>query len=87
MLTQTISRELEDLVKVARHEPVTILTNSGERAAVLVSPDDYDRLDADLTLRREAGQRLIELMKVMGQEAVDKGLTEEELERLLADES
>jgi PHD/YefM family antitoxin component YafN of YafNO toxin-antitoxin module len=86
MPTQPISRELEDLVTASQVKPVPILRD-GARAAVIVSSADFDLFDADLKRRRAAGLRAIELMEQIGKEAVEKGLTEEELERLLADES
>ncbi len=88
---QTLSADnndikLRDLIEAARKEPVTVLEN-GAPAAVVLSPAEFDRLDEQDRIRREAKDRLRQTMARMQKEAAARGLTEAELERLLADES
>jgi hypothetical protein len=47
----------------------------------------FDRLEEQDRIRREAKERLRQTIAKMQKEAADRGLTEAELERLLADES
>ena len=53
----------------------------------MLSPEDYNSLDGPERMRRKAALELIEILKITRREAAEKGLTEEELERLLADGS
>ena len=78
--------EVRDLIEAARKEPVTVLEN-GEPAAVVLSPVEFDRLDEQDRIRREAKARLRQTIASIHREASERGLTESELERLLADES
>ena len=78
--------KVRQLIEAAGREPVTVIEN-GEPAAVVLSPTDFERLDRHDRIRREAVSRLMETVAAMRAEAAEKGLTEEELERLLADES
>jgi prevent-host-death family protein len=78
--------ELRELIEAARKEPVTVLQN-GEPAAVVLSPAEFERLDEQDRIRREAKSRLRETIAAIHREAAERGLTEAELERLLADES
>jgi PHD/YefM family antitoxin component YafN of YafNO toxin-antitoxin module len=78
--------KLRELIDAAREGPVTVLAD-GERAVVALSPAEFGRLDEDDRVRREAKARLRETITSAQQEADERGLTEEELERLLADES
>jgi prevent-host-death family protein len=87
---QTLSADnnqikLRDLIDAARKEPVTVLEN-GTPAAVVLSPEEFDRLDEQDRIRREAKARLRQTIATMQKEAADRGLTEAELERLLAAE-
>jgi PHD/YefM family antitoxin component YafN of YafNO toxin-antitoxin module len=86
---QTLSAEetkVRRLIEAARSAPVLVL-DDGEPAAVVLSPSEFARLEEGDRIRREAKARLKRTMSAAQGEAVEKGLTEEELERLLADES
>jgi hypothetical protein len=48
---------------------------------------EFDRLDEQDRIRREAKTRLRETICAMQKEAARRGLTDTELERLLADEA
>jgi prevent-host-death family protein len=84
--TNTEQIELRELIEAARKEPVTVLEN-GEPAVVVLSPAEFDRLDEQDRIRREAKARLHETIASIHRDARERGLTETELERLLADES
>lgn len=88
---KTISADLDrialrELIDAVRREPVTVLAG-GERAVVALSPAEFDRLDEQDRVRREAKARLRETIASIQRDAVGRGLTDAELERLLADES
>ncbi len=78
--------KVRQLVEAAAKEPVTLLEN-GEPAAVVLAPAEFHRLDEQDRIRREAKARLRETIAAIQKEAVERGLTEEEVERLLANES
>ena len=75
-----------ELIEAARREPVTVVQN-GEPVAVVLSPSEFDRLDVQDRIRREAKERLRQTISSIQREAANRGLTEAELERLLSDES
>jgi len=77
---------LRELMDVVGDEPVTVLAN-GEPALVVLSPAEFDRLEEHDRIRREAKARLLQTISAIHREAAERGLTEAELERLLADES
>ena len=77
---------LRELIDAAREEPVTVLTN-GEPAMVVLSPAEFDRLEEHDRIRREAKARLRQTISAIHRDAAERGLTEAELERLMADES
>jgi hypothetical protein len=54
---------------------------------VLAPKREFDRLDEQDRIRREAKTRLRETISTMQKEAARRGLTDAELERLLADEA
>ena len=88
---RTITAEATDatvrrLIEAAAEEPVTVLDN-GEPAAVVVSPAEFARLDEPDRIRREAKARLRATLTAAHAEAAGHGLTDDQLERLLADES
>lgn len=86
---QTLSAEetkVSRLIEAARKAPVIVL-DGGEPAAVVLSPSEFARLEEGDRIRREAKERLRKTIAAVQTEAARKGLTEEELERLLADES
>lgn len=68
------------LLEAARRAPVTV-TENGRPSAAVVSIAHYQRL------RRAAWDRLFEAMAVAQRQAAERGLTDELLEELLADES
>ncbi len=78
--------KLRELIEAVRSEPVTVLEN-GEPVAVVLSPTEFDRLEEQDRIRREAKARLRRTISLIQQEAVERGLTDAELERLMADES
>ncbi|MFY9639552.1 MAG: type II toxin-antitoxin system prevent-host-death family antitoxin [Rhodomicrobium sp.] len=88
---QTLSAKIEDLkvrrlIEAARREPVTVVED-GEPVAVVLSPEEFERLDEQDRIRREAKARLRQTMAAVQAEAAGMGFTEAELDRLLADES
>lgn len=78
--------KIRELIDAAARGPVVVV-EGGQTAAIVLSPQDYERLEAPDRARREARARLRETVAAMRAEAAHKGLTEVELERLLADES
>jgi prevent-host-death family protein len=78
--------ELRELIETVRNEPVTVLEN-GEPVAVVLSPAEFDRLEEQDRIRREVKVRLRETISVIQREAAERGLTEAELDRLMANES
>jgi prevent-host-death family protein len=75
-----------ELIEAARDEPVAIVEN-GEPVAVVLSPSEFDRLEEQDRIRREAKTRLRETISSIQREAASRGMTEAELERLMSDES
>jgi PHD/YefM family antitoxin component YafN of YafNO toxin-antitoxin module len=69
-----------------RNEPVTVL-EKGEPVAVVLSPAEFDRLEEQDRIRREAKARLRQTISSIQREAAERGLTDTELERLMGDES
>lgn len=67
------------LLEAAQQAPVR-LTRRGRPIGVLMSPEQYERL------RGGAWSRLAQTMDRLGAEAKAAGLTEEALDKLLADE-
>jgi prevent-host-death family protein len=78
--------KLRELIDAVREEPVTVLAD-GERAVVVLSPAEFDRLNEQDRIRHEAKERLRQTIASIQREAAERGLTGDELERLLADES
>jgi prevent-host-death family protein len=77
--------KLRELIDAVRNEPVTVL-EQGEPAAVVLSPAEFDRLEAQDRIRREAKARLRETISSIQREAAERGPTNAELQRLMADE-
>jgi prevent-host-death family protein len=77
--------KLRELIETVRDEPVTVL-EKGEPVAVVLSPSEFDRLEEQDRIRREAKVRLRETISLIQREAAERGLTEAELQRLMADE-
>ena len=77
--------KVRELINAARAEPVTLLEN-GEPAAIVLSPTEFDRLDEQDRIRREAKARLRKTIASIHQEAKERGLTDAEAEQLLSDE-
>jgi prevent-host-death family protein len=78
--------QLRELIEAARKEPVTVLEN-GEPAVVVLSPQEFNRLEQQDRIRRDANMRVQRTIAAMQKEAAERGLTDKELARLLADES
>jgi prevent-host-death family protein len=78
--------KLRELIEAVRNEPVTVL-EKGEPVAVVLSPAEFDRLEEQDRIRREAKARLRRTISLIQREAAERGLTDAELERLMADES
>jgi prevent-host-death family protein len=68
------------LLDAAQRAPVTV-TKKGRPAAVVMSIEDYERM------RGAAWKRLSETMATARRQAAERGLTDELLDELLADES
>ena len=68
------------LIEAAQRQPVTV-TKQGRPAIVVMSTHDFE------SYQKQAGDRLSDVMSSMQSQAKESGLTEEALERLLADES
>ena len=78
--------KLRELIEAVQNEPVTVL-EKGAPVAVVLSPAEFDRLEEQDRIRREAKVRLRETISLIQREAAEHGLTDVELERLMADES
>ena len=78
--------DLATLAEAARRGPITVTTD-GKPAFVAVSPDEFERLARRAAEYDEARDRVMVAVRAMQRTAAARGLTEEELERLLADES
>jgi prevent-host-death family protein len=78
--------KLRELIEAVRAEPVTVLEN-GEPVAVVLSPAEFDRLEERDRIRRQAKERLRLTISSIQRDASERGLTEAELGRLMADES
>ena len=76
---------LRELIEAVRNEPVTVL-EQGEPVAVVLSPAEFNRLEEQDRIRREAKARLRRTVSSIQREAAERGLTEAELDRLMADE-
>jgi prevent-host-death family protein len=80
MSTNEAQASLGKLIEAAKFEPVT-LTEGGLPSAVVLSFEDYERITGAARLELQAA------MQTMRAEAAARGLTEEKLAELLADES
>jgi prevent-host-death family protein len=78
--------KLRELIEAVRNEPVTVL-EKGEPVAVVLSPAEFDRLEEQDRIRRGAKARLRETISLIQREAAERGLTDVEVEQLIADES
>jgi prevent-host-death family protein len=78
--------KIRELIEAARQEPVVVM-EKGVPALVALSPAEFDRLEEQDRIRRDAKARLRETIATIQKEASERGLTDSELERLLADES
>jgi len=65
---------------------VTVL-EKGEPVAAVLSPAEFDRLEEQDRIRREAKGRLRETISLIQREEAERGLTDVEVEQLIADES
>ncbi len=83
---ESTDAKVQELIEAARSEPVAV-TRDGQTAAVVLSPAAFERLDEDDRIRREAKARLRRTIAAIQKGAAMRGMTETELERLLADES
>ena len=68
------------VIDAAQREPVTV-TRQGRPSVVIVSAEEYERRQS------RAWRNLLAVMEETGRHATDQGLTEETLDKLLADES
>jgi antitoxin Phd len=68
------------LLDAAQRAPVTV-TKKGRPAAVVMSIEDYERM------RGAAWSRLLDTVATARKQAAERGLTDELLDELLADES
>ncbi len=67
------------LIDAAQRGPVTV-TKKGRPVTVMLSIEDFERM------RGNTCNRLLNTIQRMHEEALDRGLTEGKLEKLLADE-
>ena len=86
VVLETENPNIRDLATIAKRGPVTVMQNNAP-VAVVVSAEEFAKLDEDNRIRREAKVRLLSLMEDAGRQAEERGLTDEKLEQLLADES
>ena len=87
MLSNDTGRiKLRELIEAVRDEPVTVL-EKGEPVAVVLSPAEFDRMEEQDRIRRQAKECLRVTISSIQREAAERGLTDAELERLMADES
>lgn len=68
------------LIEAAQRQPV-VVTKQGRPAVVVMSTHEYE------SYQKQASDRLVNLMRDMHAQAKQRGLTEEKLDELLADES
>lgn len=66
--------KLRELIEAVRNEPVTVL-EQGEPVAVVLSPEEFGRLEEQDRIRREAKVRLRETISSIQREAAERGLT------------
>jgi hypothetical protein len=79
--------DVEAVAEAVRRGPVTVQAG-GKNVFIAVDPDDYRRLSAAArTLRGTEDDPVIRAARQTQRTAATAGLTEEELDRLLADES
>ena len=86
---RTLSTDQTDIrrvIELASVEPITLIDSAGP-AAVVLSLSEFNRLDAQDTIRRDAKARLLKTIADIQADAAARGLTDAELVRLLADES
>ena len=69
--------KLRELIEAVRNEPVTVL-EQGEPVAVVLSPAEFNRLEEQDRIRREAKARLRRTVSSIQREAAERGLTEAE---------
>jgi len=86
LAADTQDAKVRELIQAARNEPVTVLEN-GEPAAIVLSPREFDRLDEQDRIRREATARLRQTIAAVHKEATERGLTEQEADRLIYDDN
>jgi prevent-host-death family protein len=84
--TDVNDAKIRQLIEAARNEPVTVLEN-GEPAAIILSPSEFDRLDEQDRIRREAKARLRQTIAAVHKEAAERGLSEQEADRLIGDDN
>ena len=69
-----------EFIDKAQREPVKV-TRRGRTVGIMISEQEYE------AMRHFYANRLLHTMDISGKEAVQKGLTNEKLEALLADNS
>jgi PHD/YefM family antitoxin component YafN of YafNO toxin-antitoxin module len=77
--------KIREVIDASRTEPVAIIDN-GETSAIVVSPAEFARLDAQDRIRREAKSRLLRTIAAIHKDVADRGVTEVDAERLLAED-
>ncbi len=80
MTAKDAQNDFGRLLDVVQSAPVRV-TRNGRAVGVVMSVRQFERM------RGAAWENLTATMDALGQEATDKGLTEAELESLLADQS
>ena len=71
VVLETENPNIRDLATIAKRGPVTVMQNNAP-VAVVVSAEEFAKLDEDNRIRREAKVRLLSLMEDAGRQADDR---------------
>jgi prevent-host-death family protein len=85
MTADTADAKMRELIDASRTEPVAIVDN-GETSAVVVSPAEFARLDAQDRIRRAAKARLRQTIAAIHDDVTGRGLTEADADRLITED-
>ena len=85
MIAEKADTKIHEVIDASRTEPVAIIDN-GQTSAIVLSPAEFARLDAQDRIRREAKARLLLTIEAIHKDVTDRGLSEVEAERLIAED-
>jgi PHD/YefM family antitoxin component YafN of YafNO toxin-antitoxin module len=85
MIADNTDRKIREVIDASRTEPVAIIDN-GQTSAIVMSPAEFARLDAQDRIRREATSRLLKTIAAIHRNVSERGLTEAGAEALLAED-